>query len=314
MKKNPVIWAGMLAAAVALGGCQGGAADGETVVFSTVAETQATASAAETAAEAEAIRQVEGLDAFGNLPVALGAPEGAENVEYYVIDGNVAEVNFVLGGNHYSFRGGPGEADVSGIYEELSAEALTAAGADLTAEIRTTAGGGRLATWFDGTASYSLYTSAAVEDEDIQGLTAELVTISEAGATGRQQVENREGLSALGIPMAEPEDAEDMVYYIIGGSTAEIRFAWDDCSFAFRGAAGSVDPGTEENWSAETTELRLEYEGGDLVLTCQQAESGARLATWSSGDFAYSLYAQGPLENEDWEEICSQAADTTKVG
>ena len=32
MKKNPVIWAGMLAAAVALGGCQGGAADGETVV------------------------------------------------------------------------------------------------------------------------------------------------------------------------------------------------------------------------------------------------------------------------------------------
>ena len=74
-----------------------------------------------------------------------------------------------------------------------------------------------------------------------------------------------------------------MVYYIIGGSTAEIRFAWDDCSFAFRGAAGSVDPGTEENWSAETTELRLEYEGGDLVLTCQQAESGARLAPGAPG-------------------------------
>ncbi len=313
MKKNPVIWAGVLAAAMALGGCQSGAADGETVVFSAVAETQAPSSAAETEAEAEAIKQVEGLDAFGSMPVSLGVPEGAENVEYYLIDGDVAEVNFVLGGNHYSFRGGPGEVDVSGIYEELSAEALTAAGSDLTAEIRATAGGGRLATWSDGTASYSLYTSAAVEDEAIQHLTAELIILTEAGATGRQQVENREGLSALGIPMAEPEDAEDMVYYIIGGNTAEIRFVWEETSFAFRGAAGSVDPGVEEDWGAEASEIRLEYEGGELVLTCHQAENGARLATWTSGDFAYSLYTQGTLEQEDWEELCSQTADTTKA-
>ena len=100
---------------------------------------------------------------------------------------------------------------------------------------------------------------------------------------------------------------------MIGGSTAEIRFVWEDCGFEFRGAAGSVDPGVEDEWVGEGQEIRLEYGDGELVLTSRQAENGARLATWSAGDFAYSLYTQGPLEEEDWQDICSEAADTTKV-
>lgn len=313
MKKGVGFLTGVLVGALMLGGCQSGA-EGEPVAFSTAAETEAVSTAAETAAEQAPMEQVEGTEAFSSLPVSLGAPEGAENVEYYLIDGTVAEVNFVENGAHYSFRGGQGEEDVSGVYETLSQEALTASGVDLTAEIRTTASGGRLAAWTDGVVRYSLYTSSPVEVKVIQPLTEELIRITEAGgAVGRQQVENLEGLSALGIPMAEPEDAEEISYYTLQGTTVEIRFTWEDASFLFRGAEGTVEPGAEEAWQEETGELRLTYGSGELTLSTRQAENGARDASWQVGNFAYHLYTAGPLEQEDWEDICAQAADTTQV-
>ena len=315
MNRRGIMWAGILIGALALGGCQSAVPE-ETVVFSTAAETEAETAAAETepAEEPEPIQKAEGPEDFADLSVSLAAPEGAENAEYYRIDGTVAEVNFIRDGIRYSFRGAPGEEDPSGVYEALSEEALSASGVDLTAEIRTTAGGGRLASWTDGAARYSLYAAAPVEDEAILSLTEELIRITEAGgAIGRRQVENLEGLSALGVPLGEPEGAEDLTCYILGETTAELRFVYEDASFLFRGAAGSVESGEEEDWQEEAEPILLEYEGGDLELTVRQAENGAREAAWQSGDFAYCLYTAGPVEEEDWQEICAEAADTTRM-
>src|SRR5699024_5939547 len=70
MKKKSIIWAGLLVAALALGGCQSSAPQGEAVVFPTGSEAEsqtAEETGAEPAEDAEAIRQVEGTEAFGSL-------------------------------------------------------------------------------------------------------------------------------------------------------------------------------------------------------------------------------------------------------
>lgn len=315
MKKNQILLAGALAAALAFSGCQSGVGDGETVQFSqapTQAATEAP-TAATTVAVVNPMQQVQGLDDFAALKAALGVPEGAENVEYYIIADTVAEVNFILNGAHYSFRGAAGSEDISGVYENFQGETLSVSGADTTAQIRTTASGGRLALWTDETSTYSLYTSSEVEGEAIQKLVEELIAITEAGgANPRKQVENREGLSALGVRIAEPDNSDDVTYYIVGENTAEIRFTWKDCEYQFRGAAGSVDSGVEEEWKADSEKIEAEYDDEKIEITIQSAENGARLAAWKTGDSAYSLYTKGEVSDADWQKICREAADTTK--
>lgn len=315
MKRNQILLAGALAAVLTFTGCQSNAGDGESVIF-TPPVTEASTEAPEessTAAVENPIRQVQGIEDFASLQAALGVPEGAQNVEYYIIADEVAEVNFVLDGNHFSFRGAAGDQDISGVYDNFQGQALTVSGADTTAEIQKTSGGGRLALWTDTTSTYSLYTAAEVEDEAIQKLIEELIAITEAGgANPRKQVENREGLSALGVRIAEPDDAKDSAYYIVGENTAEIRFTWNDAAYQFRGASGSVDAGVSEEWNPEMEILEAEYDDGTLEITRQKAENGARLATWKSGDFAYSLYTNGEVSDSDFEKICREAADTTK--
>ncbi len=111
---------------------------------------------------------------FSAIGMALAAPEGAEAAEYSVIADKVAQAAFTYGGASYIFRGGVAEGDVSGVYSALEEGydiiAAESNGAAVSVVSRKIVGGGRLATWSVGGASFSLYTEASPSDEDFAKL------------------------------------------------------------------------------------------------------------------------------------------------
>ncbi len=63
--------------------------------------------------------------AFAELGIAIDAPDGAENTSYYVISGQIAEVNFLLDGKGYCLRASKVDGDIAGLYGEEKAETLS---------------------------------------------------------------------------------------------------------------------------------------------------------------------------------------------
>ncbi len=111
---------------------------------------------------------------FSAIGMALSAPEGAESAEYSVIADKVAQSVFTYGGASYTFRGGVTGGDVSGVYSALEEGydiiAAESDGAAVSVVARKIVGGGRLATWNAGGASFSLFTEANTSDEEFEGL------------------------------------------------------------------------------------------------------------------------------------------------
>ena len=110
------------------------AACGETPETSEPAESEGSSSApAEDASDEEAtagmpnpMEKLEGPAKFEHdLGFTLDAPAGAEDVSYYVISGQIAEVGFWLGDHGFNLRATKEEGDVSGLFgESVSKETL----------------------------------------------------------------------------------------------------------------------------------------------------------------------------------------------
>lgn len=108
------------------------------------------------------------------LGIALDAPEGASEVQYAIIDGNIAEVYFSYGENLYSLRASEQSGDFSGLYGiEAAAEQLDSANNAVLTTIRSGDQTFLKLTWTDGKVNYILSnTDGGNEDEikEIYGL------------------------------------------------------------------------------------------------------------------------------------------------
>ena len=62
--------------------------------------------------------EAESADAFKPLSITPDAPDGAQEVSYAVIDGELAEVGFTLDGKSYIARASAQEGDFSGLSGE----------------------------------------------------------------------------------------------------------------------------------------------------------------------------------------------------
>lgn len=116
--------------------------------------------------------EVEGSDAFTELGLKLTAPEGAEDVKYFVIDKTLAQISFTLDGKKFVYRSAKIDGDISGVYSEFKSEKLivTAESGDDKTEITVQTTGGnsaRRALWSRGELRYSLYGEGTFTDDEI---------------------------------------------------------------------------------------------------------------------------------------------------
>lgn len=125
------------------------------------------------------VTEVESAEAFADLGVSIDAPQNTGEVSYSIIGGTVAQVGFTLDGHAYTYRAAKGEEDISGVYETFAEEALSVnwefEAKGVSADIKTAEGGGRLATWYEAGATYSLWTEDGVSDDAMSSLVLKLV-------------------------------------------------------------------------------------------------------------------------------------------
>ena len=108
--------------------------------------------------------------AFQSLGVYMALPEEAEDPLCFILNGEVAEIQFSYHEIPYSYRASNTAEDFAGIFERFTDQILTVEFKDLeggetvSAQIRTTQSGGRFASWKWKDTSYTLYTASNVSD------------------------------------------------------------------------------------------------------------------------------------------------------
>jgi hypothetical protein len=125
------------------------------------------------------IVEVSDASAFDELGLPIDAPEGAENVRYSIISGEIAQVNFTLDGADYTYRAANSEEDISGVYETFDdvEKSIEADGEDWSASITVKTvkdGDGALATWRYGSVQFSLYTPDEVSADAMGAVATQL--------------------------------------------------------------------------------------------------------------------------------------------
>ena len=75
---------------------------------------------------------VQSAEDFETLGFVIDAPEGAEDVAYCIMDGEIAQVDFTLDGHSYLYRAAKLDGDFSGINSEAVGSALLNAEYDAT--------------------------------------------------------------------------------------------------------------------------------------------------------------------------------------
>ena len=118
------------------------------------------------------IVEVDGSADFASLGFIITPYQPAVSVSYSIIGGTVAQINFTLAGETYTYRAARTTDDISGVYETFDeAQPFDLEGPDFTLSIsvKTINGGvdGALATWaYDGV-NYSFYTPDSTDYEEM---------------------------------------------------------------------------------------------------------------------------------------------------
>lgn len=121
--------------------------------------------------------EVDGSEAFKKVGAQIEVPAGAVDAKFFIIDDEVAEIQFRFHDAEYSYRASSLAEDISGVHAEMDGDKrLSVATTGRNLVVETTAEGGRLAEWEWEPVSYSLYTADEVEDDEISSLVKELVT------------------------------------------------------------------------------------------------------------------------------------------
>lgn len=102
--------------------------------------------------------EVENAEAFQSFSITLDAPAGAQEVSYAVIDGEIAEIRFMLDGKNYLARASAQEGDFSGLNgKETGAETVDAKTNAILVRVNLDTGIYQKITWTNGKINYCLY-------------------------------------------------------------------------------------------------------------------------------------------------------------
>ena len=160
-KRNYIIFVSLTAGLVLtqLSGCSSSKVKETSAQETTVAPTEA-----ETASIPNPMEEVGNEQDFEAMGVHMVAPADGENKQFFIINGEVAEISF------------------AGIFERFKDDILVvswksgdAAG---EAQVKTTESGGRLASWSWGSTGYTLYTASDISDEDCTNIVTNLMELS----------------------------------------------------------------------------------------------------------------------------------------
>lgn len=112
--------------------------------------------------------EVSDADAFKTLGITLDAPKAAQDVSYYIIGGEIAEVRFLLDGKNYLIRASAQEGDFSGLYgRESETEPVDSKqNADIVS-VDIGSGIYHKITWSDGKINYCLYGTDGAEKDRV---------------------------------------------------------------------------------------------------------------------------------------------------
>ena len=147
-KRNYIIFVSLTAGLVLtqLSGCSSSKVKETSAQETTVAPTEA-----ETASIPNPIEEVGNEQDFEAMGVHMVAPADGENKQFFIINGEVAEISFSENGVSYCYRASNTAEDFAGIFERFKDDILVvswksgdAAG---EAQVKTTESGGRLASW-----------------------------------------------------------------------------------------------------------------------------------------------------------------------
>ena len=112
--------------------------------------------------------EVENADAFKALSITLDAPENAREVSYAVIDGEIAEIRFVLDGKSYLVRASAQEGDFSGLNgPETGAETVDAKRNAVLVQVDTGIEIYQKITWTNGKINYCLYGDDGADKDQV---------------------------------------------------------------------------------------------------------------------------------------------------
>jgi hypothetical protein len=118
------------------------------------------------------IVEVDGSADFASLGFLITPYQTAENVRYSIIGGTVAQIDFTLDGETYTYRAAKTTEDISGVYATFDeSQPFDLEGPDFTLNIgvKTINGGadGALATWtYDGI-NYTFYSPDPTDYEEM---------------------------------------------------------------------------------------------------------------------------------------------------
>lgn len=192
MRKANRVWLPVIAAAVMTAGMLGGC--GQKAEETTgAARTEASAAAEAESRKAEESQEtadipnplveVTGTEAFEELGIHMEAPEGAENLQYYILSETVADMRFTLNQVDYTYRASIKAEDFAGIFERFTDLVLELTGEGKSGaaqiQIKTTQSSGRLASWAWGDVKYTLYTAHEMSDEEISQVVLDTALLSE---------------------------------------------------------------------------------------------------------------------------------------
>ena len=102
--------------------------------------------------------EVQSADDFKSLAITLDAPDGAKEVSYAIIDGQIADVSFTLGKKSFTVRASAQEGDFSGLSGEvISTETVDAKTNAVLTAVKTDIETYQKITWTNGKINYCLF-------------------------------------------------------------------------------------------------------------------------------------------------------------
>ena len=185
------------------------------------------------------------------LGFALAVPEGAENVQYFILSGDTEELRFTLDGLDYTARlkATDGFEDISGMYYEWTQTLDDELKGRPCKQMRYSGDEGDIdvCLWYDVVPGlmYSITTS----DSSLDGFDITAAALQVFEPVQQEQTDEQEQSSVanplvestadevaqkLGFSLAVPEGAENVQYFILTNDTEELRFTLDGLDYTAR--------------------------------------------------------------------------------
>lgn len=112
-----------------------------------------------------------------------------------------------------------------------------------------------------------------------------------------EEQSSAEAFKALGVTMNAPDDAENVIYYIIGGKLAEVLFTLDGVDYNYRASATESDISGVYDTFTDAFEMSVVYDNDqNITASAKTGAEGGSLVTWTAQNVNYSLYTTGAVD------------------